>query len=648
MEIVRTILGYIIIYISIIFGSIFIVNKFNKKIESCIVIDILFKMILMYIFGLCNLLYIGSIITITISIILGIITLIKQRKNTEFKEKILTNGFGFFTIIYFAFMIFTYGKTSWLWDEYSHWSLASKEMFYTNKLLPESGILIVKYPPFPTILQYLFNKTIGIYSQGTEIFANYILGFSLLLPLFENINSKSKMQNICIEITILCIPAVFNSIIFYEGIYVDAMLGLLIGYIFYQVYMQKDVKFLKLSVLLAFIAMSLTKATGLYIALILICSYVLATIIEIITKKYNIKKYINENKRKLISIVLLIMILLVTSFSWKIYSKEMQTAIVDFEVYKKEESKEKNLRLIEAIGSTATTLLGSTEKSADYDQSNRLLFKDLTTQYALKAPIRITIMYVTILIIIASIIIYKFINNEEKSKYKNSIIAILIGLILYIAFLQLAYLVKFGFQERIIHASLDRYINTYLLGFFILLVSIIIKKIVNTNKNQKHILAIFIMCILLITQIQQITDATIASGTYNAQMRYDVKDMNKMSEFLNESLEDGERVYVVNQNPNVSLKETYIKYILAPKFKTQVNPRFDKELAERLDGDILEIWSKILTQKYDYIYIYKNDEYFEEMTKELFEEEIKENIIYKIQKEENNIKFIKYKEKTLD
>lgn len=648
MEIIRTILGYIIIYISIVFGSIFIANKFNKKIESCIVIDILFKMILMYIFGLCNLLYIGSIITITISIILGIITLIKQRKNTEFKEKILTNGFGFFTIIYFAFMIFTYGKTSWLWDEYSHWSLASKEMFYTNKLLPESGILIVKYPPFPTILQYLFNKTIGIYSQGTEIFANYILGFSLLLPLFENINSKSKMQNICIEITILCIPAVFNSIIFYEGIYVDAMLGLLIGYIFYQVYMQKDVKFLKLSVLLAFIAMSLTKATGLYIALILICSYVLATIIEIITKKYNIKKYINENKRKLISIVLLIMILLVTSFSWKIYSKEMQTAIVDFEVYKKEESKEKNLRLIEAIGSTATTLLGSTEKSADYDQSNRLLFKDLTTQYALKAPIRITIMYVTILIIIASIIIYKFINNEEKSKYKNSIIAILIGLILYIAFLQLAYLVKFGFQERLIHASLDRYINTYLLGFFILLVSIIIKKIVNTNKNQKHILAIFIMCILLITQIQQITDATIASGTYNAQMRYDVKDMNKMSEFLNESLEDGERVYVVNQNPNVSLKETFIKYILAPKFKTQVNPRFDKELAERLDGDILEIWSKILTQKYDYIYIYKNDEYFEEMTKELFEEEIKENIIYKIQKEENNIKFIKYKEITQD
>lgn len=648
MEIVRTILGYIIIYISIIFGSIFIVNKFNKKIESCIVIDILFKMILMYIFGLCNLLYIGSIITITISIILGIITLIKQRKNTEFKEKILTNGFGFFTIIYFAFMIFTYGKTSWLWDEYSHWSLASKEMFYTNKLLPESGILIVKYPPFPTILQYLFNKTIGIYSQGTEIFANYILGFSLLLPLFENINSKSKMQNICIEITILCIPAVFNSIIFYEGIYVDAMLGLLIGYIFYQVYMQKDVKFLKLSVLLAFIAMSLTKATGLYIALILICSYVLATIIEIITKKYNIKKYINENKRKLISIVLLIMILLVTSFSWKIYSKEMQTAIVDFEVYKKEESKEKNLRLIEAIGSTATTLLGSTEKSADYDQSNRLLFKDLTTQYALKAPIRITIMYVIILMVIASIVIYKYINKEEKSKYKNTIITILISLILYIAFLQLAYLVKFGFQERIIHASLDRYINTYLLGFFILLVSIIIKKIVNTNKNQKHILAIFIMCILLITQIQQITDATIASGTYNAQMRYDVKDMNKMSEFLNESLEDGERVYVVNQNPNVSLKETYIKYILAPKFKTQVNPRFDKELAERLDGDILEIWSKILTQKYDYIYIYKSDEYFEEMTKALFEGEIKENIIYKIEKQENNIKFIKYKEITQD
>lgn len=648
MEIIRTILGYIIIYISIVFGSIFIANKFNKKIESCIVIDILFKMILMYIFGLCNLLYMGSLVTITISIILGVITLIKQRKNTEFKEKILTNGFGFFTIIYFAFMIFTYGKTSYLWDEYSHWSLASKEMFYTNKLLPENNILIVKYPPFPTILQYLFNRTIGIYSQGTEIFANYILGFSLLLPLFENINSKSKMQNICIGLTIFCIPAIFSSIIFYEGIYVDSILGILIGYIFYQIYNQKDKKFLKLSILLAFITMSLTKATGLYIALIIICSYILTIIIEIITKKYNIKKYITTNKRKIISIIILIVILMLTALSWKIYSKEMQTAITDFEVYKKEESKEKNLRLIEATGTIATTLLGSTGKSADYDQSNRLLFKELTTQYSLKAPIRITIMYVIILMAIASIVIYKFLNKEQKSKYKNTIIAIIIGLIVYIAFLQLAYLVKFGFEERIIHASLDRYINTYLLGFFILLVSIIIKKIVNTNKNQKNILAIFIMCILLITQIQQITDATIASGTYNAQMRYELKDMNKMSEFLNESLEDGERVYVVNQNPNYSLKETYIKYILAPKFKTQVNPRFDKELAERLDGDILEVWSKILTQKYDYIYIYKNDDYFEEMSKDLFEGEIKENIIYKIDKQENKIKFIKYKEITHD
>lgn len=648
MEIVRTILGYTIIYISIVFGSIFLANKFNKKIEACIAIDILFKMILMYIFGLCNLLYIGSIVAITISIILGIITLIKQRKNAEFKEKILTNVFYFFTIIYFAFMIFTYGKTSWLWDEYSHWSLASKEMFYTNKLLPESGILIVKYPPFPTILQYLFNRTIGVYSQGTEIFANYILGFSLLLPLFENINSKSKMQNICIAITILCIPAIFHSIIFYEGIYVDAILGLLIGYIFYQVYMQKDSRFLKLSLLLAFITMSLTKATGLYIALILISSYILLAIIQIVIKKYNIKKYIIENKRKIISIVILIVILMLTALSWKIYSNEMQGTITAFQAYRKEESEEKNLGIIEAAGTTLTTLLGSTEKSADYDQSNRLLFKELTTQYSLKAPIRITIMYVIIFMAIASIVLYKFINKEEKNKYKNTIIAILIGLILYIAFLQLAYLVKFGFQERIIHASLDRYINTYLLGFFILLVSIIIRKIVNTNKNQKYILTIFIMCILLITQIQQITDATIASGTYNAQMRYDVKDMNEMAEFLKENLADGERVYVVNQNPNWSLKETYIKYILAPKFKTQVNPRLDKELAEKLDGDILEVWSEILIQKYDYIYIYKKDEYFEEMTKELFEEEIKENIIYKIEKQEDNIKFIKYKEKPLD
>lgn len=644
MEIIKTILGYVLIYTSIVFGSIVIVSKFNKKIESCIVLDILLKMISMYIFGICNLLFVGLVITLSVPIILGIITLIKQKKNIEFKEKVLTNAFYFFTIIYFSFMIFTYGKMSWLWDEYSHWSLAAKEMFYTNKLLPESGILIVKYPPFPTILQYLFTRTIGIYSQGTEIFANYILGFSLLLPLFENINTKNKMQNICITITILCIPAIFNSIIFYEGIYTDSILGILIGYIFLQLYLQKDEKFSKLSILLALITMTLTKVTGFYIALILICSHILILIIEAIIRKYNIKKYIIENRMKIIYIIILFIILILTTLSWKIYSKDMQTAVMDFEVYKKEEKKDKHLELLEAIQTPVTTLLGSTEKSANYDQSNRLLFEAMTTQYSIKTPVKISIMSGIILIAILCTIIYKYVK-EEKRKYRTMMISTFIGLIVYIAFLQLAYLVKFSIEENLIHASLDRYINTYLLGFLILIISIIIKEMSNSNKNEKYKFAIFTMCILLLTQIQNITDASIASGTYNAQMRYELKDINEMSNFLNENLENGERIYVVNQNQNYSLKETYIKYVLAPKFKTQVNPRFDDELAQKLEGNTLEVWSKILNQKYDYIYTYKTDKYFKEMANELFEGEIKENVIYKIDKKDNRIKFIEYKEK---
>lgn len=640
---IRTILGYILIYISIVLGSIFIANKFNKKIESCIAIDILLKMILMYIFGICNLLFIGLIVCISTSILLGIITIVKQRNNVEFKEKILTNAFYFFTIIYFCFTIFTYSKMSWLWDEYSHWSLASKEMFYTNKLLPESGILIVKYPPFPTIWQYLFNKTVGIYSQGTEIFADYILGFALLLPLFESVNSKSKMQNITVAITIICIPAILHALMFYEGIYADAILGMLMGYILCQIYFQKDVKFQKLSILVAFITMTLTKETGFYISLILICSYILTIIIGKIKQKCNIKKYIIENKREIINITILIIILIVTTFSWKIYSKDMQTAVGDFEVYKKEESEEKYIGITEAIQTSLTTLLGSTSKSIDYDQSNRFLFEAMSGQYSLTAPIKITITYVIILMIIASIILYKYISKEEKNKYKTIIQTIFIGLIIYILFLQLAYLVKFGMYERIIHASLDRYINTYLLGILILLITIIIKRMSNSCKNKKYIFTIFTMFILLITRINTITNATIASGAYNAQVRYKLQDMIEIESYFENNLENGARIYVVNQEKDNTLESIYIKYLVAPKFKILANPVFSQELEESLNEDILEVWNKILIEKYDYVYIYKKDEYFEKKAKKLFEEEIKEKAIYKIEKQENTIKLVEYK-----
>ena len=199
-------LRYILLYIIIIFGSIFISSKLKKKIDSSIIINFLCIIIILYIFGIFNLLNIGVWVISFLELILGSITIAKYIKNKQLhvlKENILTTGFIFFTIIYFVFAITTINKYLSNWDQFSYWSYAAKDMYYTNNLVITTSIG-VQYPPMPTILEFFFMKVIGLYAQGIEAFAVQLLGFSLLLPLFEKIKngkiakislSMKKMKN---------------------------------------------------------------------------------------------------------------------------------------------------------------------------------------------------------------------------------------------------------------------------------------------------------------------------------------------------------------------------------------------------------------------------------------------------------------------
>ena len=640
----RTILGYIIIYLSIIFGSIFISRIFKKKIETCVVIDIFIKMILLYIFGLVNNLYLCTILINIIPIILGSITIIKNRKEKDLKESILTNGLMFFTILYFVFIIFTFYKVMNVWDEYSYWSTISKKMYYSNQLL-NTGMLGL-YPPFPTILQYYFTKTIGTYSQGIEMFANYILGFSLLLPLFEKIKNNNKISNICLEIIIICIPSIFTYIIFYQSIYADAILGLIIGYILYQLYNENNKSFLYFSLALTFIILTLTKATGFYIALILLFAICMTNLAKYIKNRREIKilQNIKVNKKTIIALFSIIILTIVTFLSWNIYTKNYKQD-KDLLESKYQEKSEEHLSVTDALKTILTTIFGAkNEQNIDRDISNTNLFYAFYEKSAITQPIRISLIAFFILYIIGITILYKIIDDRNKEKFKNIQIIFIVGLIIYVVFLQLAYLTKFSMQESLTHASLERYINTFFLGIIVLVISVIIDKIEENTKNIKIKYILLTLIILIITPLNIITDATIASGATNIIKKNQLKEVANQAEIIKEKLNKEDRIYIINQESHEKASTWQLKYYLIPQIELKTTMRFSKELESVYEeGKILEEWKNILYNDYDYVYIYVTDKYFNELAKDLFDnEEVEEKTIYKIEKENNNIKLIKY------
>ena len=286
MEAILTLLRYVLLYAVIISGSIFISYKTNKKIEKCIAPNIAIIILVLYVFGMFELLKYGVWFISIVNILLGLYTIIKNWRNrNEVKTKILTSGFGFFTIIFFILMLTSYNKNLVDYDHYLYRSLNTKIMYYTDCMSKGFQAL---YPPSINLLEYFFMKIIGVYLQGIEAFAVQIFGFALLLPLFDRIKNN-KFINTIVTIVIICVPAILGNLIFYEAAYPDALLGLLIGYSMYILCTEENNKFKSLSVILALAVTTLTKPAGFYISGIVIGMYLL---VELLNNKCNNKENI--------------------------------------------------------------------------------------------------------------------------------------------------------------------------------------------------------------------------------------------------------------------------------------------------------------------------------------------------------------------
>ena len=92
-------------------------------------------------------------------------------------------------------------------------------------------------------------------------------------------------------------PAMLVNLIFYESAYPDALLGLIIGYSMYMLYMEKDNKFKVFSLMLALIISTLTKPMGFYIAGIVLGMYGLIGLLKYkCNTKENIIKFLKSKE----------------------------------------------------------------------------------------------------------------------------------------------------------------------------------------------------------------------------------------------------------------------------------------------------------------------------------------------------------------
>lgn len=609
------ILGFIIIYLSIVLGSIFWSSILNKKIETTIAINIGIIVLALYLFSTINLLAQGVYIIATANIILGIITIIVKRKKVL--EKVLTPGFVFFSLMYFILMITNFNKQLIHFDQYLYRSINTKMVFYNNNILEE---YVRIYPPMTTLLEYYFLKLTGIYIQGIEAFAMQMYGIALLLPIYENIK-KSKLANIVVGLTILFLPAVFTNLVFYQSSYPDATLGLLIGYMLYTFFADSNIKYKIVALSIATGMMVLTKPSGIAIVLIIVA---MLGIYEILKNKYykkeNIKKIFTNKNIKIILTILLIAVLVF--ISWKLVLK----------LYKVGTDRADQSRVgdssVQYVGnSLMTTIFGKYEDNNDAAESNANFIPKIYSVKGFTTPVQTSLAITSIIIIVGYVYCYYKSNNKDL---KYQIIAIIIGLILYMIFLQLSYLLKFVTFEMLGHNGIDRYFPTFLLGMLYLLIASIIKKL-----SQKKYIArdyiIILLIMFLITPIQYVCEATITSGMYNINSMEYVNNAKNIADKIDEYVEDDSKIITISQKEKTRLYNLMLRYYLYPNHNVKTIENIKEENIEKVQ-------EVIKSNEYQYIYIYSTDSELTNMLEKDFDnlEDVKEKTLYKIQYNDEN------------
>lgn len=622
----NSIINYYIIFESIICGGAFINKMF--KVDYCQSIPIYFFCLFAYlfIFGILNLLIIGIYSFVIISLTLGICIIFSKIIK---KEKISFNNPGLiiFSLLYIILGFSTKNMMFGIWDEYSYWSLASKNMFFNNSFYVTKGsVMTIAYPPFPTLLQYFFCKFIGIYSQGIELFSYQLIGFSLLLPILKKLElNKFKKYIILFLIfnVFLFIPSIFIESYFYYTIYADSLLGMLFGYILFEYYTsEKFNSSLVFTLFLGLFCLSLIKATGIIFSVISIIIIMLNEFFknnETCFFKKNIKKFL----------------ILISSFSgliiWKFYVKIQSPIFNEGYITKSYLHSIKDL-----FENLAVTIFGGDYKGNISFQS---FFNDFFDKsYYISKPIALSCSaIISIFVVIFLYVGKKIITNDEDKKRFNVFSALVFfGSCIYILLLQVAMFLQFSNSEANSHASMQRYAGSLFIGLLILICGITIHYF---NKKEKGISFYIVLCaiMLLFTPIVPIANDILVSGTYTSLNNKQFDRVYDFADHIKSLVNQEDRIFTIHQTSNNNPELLQFRYRMFP-YEITMFDRFDLNSDELfLKFSDAKKWKEFLNNGYDYVVILDSDEYFENNFSEVFESDVTSWSLYKIIKNNNDI-----------
>ncbi len=609
------------ISITAIFMAVFALKFFTKyKSEILFPIVNLSIIVLLYFFGMCQLLLIGGYIimlAIVIMFIWATVKIIKQ-SNKEFVKQFFSPSF----IIILTFAIVQYFALRNMrvisHDELTHWGLVVKNMFYHHNFGggATATTMFKGYPVGSSLFLYFF-EMFGLSFIDSHLYmAMNLLNLSLLLPIASRFNNEK--QKITTSLIIIGVAFLFNHKMFYS-IWNDQFLSISMAFILisYFCFVQDDgvPKINFIAMLLATFVLISSKSTGLVLA---IFAYLIIGLDILINRKHLLKK---NYKKTILNCCLVLITILTPKISWSIYLKFIQVGGA---------WQTNELTLSNILNYFFKPNSFQSQVTKNYMLTLIYPFKNKGNAGSLPLPMVLEVLIIFILILMI---------KKKKSNHNESIslsIGIFLTLFAYLIGLLISYIFTFEQGEALAVQSLVRYCNTYTLGIILFLVSYYILQFNkwNSNKHTYTYVGTIISIIVIVASI---------SGTFITQMIHNRTYQFKQFESYVSHLNTNDRVYIINESEDTVKDYLQMRFIATPidtsGLKIGGSPHIGDIWNKSMTAD--QFAYAIIVGNYNYLYIHNTSDSSLQQYETMFSSLIKPKTIYAIT---NNNGLLSFKE----
>ncbi|UZX67641.1 hypothetical protein [Yersinia ruckeri] len=594
--------------------SFFFLGKKYTSIFSLPVIVISLIISIVYVFGVLGYLVIGYYTSLVVGIILLFFSIIQRKTfDLQFDRKnwlvliICITPF----LVYFISVASDFMFTRW--DEFSFWAISLKFIYPFNSLYTaESSVIRFKaYPPAQQLLQYFVVKTLG-WKESYVIITQIFFILSCLLSTAGQL-IKNKLAASIIFVTSITLLYFFNFNI--STIYVDPLLGAYFSSVLaWCITCNESRKDLIICALFLF-TIVIIKQIGLILACIAIVTYFLV--------RLNFKDVKSLFKTNIVNTLFLFSSVISSYVIWYFYTKSIGAGINIIVPSLKQFS---SPQLLEKIGVILINF-GGKITSHDY-------FKLARHDAGLSL---VMIFCIVILLFFSAYLL------DKKEKSVPSLIigaSLIIGFVIYNAFLLFSYIVIFTDYEGRNLASFYRYSGTYLLA--VLLVSIcVVVNVVNQKGRFSSIIASVITFLLALSFVPPTfyNEIKLIQGS-----NHGVEIRAKVSMLADKIKKDAHgkdvAAYFISQH-STGFEKYVFNYEMMPLKSLwwcwSIGKLYSADDVWTCDKPLMD-----LTENYQYIAVYKGDQQFWNLARKYLADGSQENLfgVYRIERNNNQFTLV--------